>query len=274
MPSMQARTVIALVFVALVSFACSETATNFFKTTPTFAPTAEQNYQKGLKELKSGNWLMAAQYFRHVRSTFGFSKWATLSELGLADCDFGADKFTEAIDDYKNFIKAHPGNDRVQDGYAAYKIGQAYFKQIPSDWFVVPPSYEKDQGPVNDALRELSAFVDQYGDSTYAPEARKMVGNCVKRLTDHELYVARFYLDQNHPYSAIARLEGIVQKYPYSEREPEIMLLLGKTYLKMNKPTEARATFVKLAGQHGDDYRAEKAKLYIQFIDKRYAGKI
>ena len=56
--------------------------------------------------------------------------------------------------------------------------------------------------------------------------------------------------------------------------EPEIMLLLGKTYLKMNKPTEARATFVKLASQHADDYRADKAKLYIQFIDKRYAGKI
>jgi outer membrane protein assembly factor BamD len=274
MPSMQPRTVIAAIFVALVSFACSETATNFFKTTPTFMPTAEQNYQKGLKELKAGSWQMASQYFRHVRSTFGFSKWATLSELGLADCDFGADKFTEAIDEYKNFIKAHPGNDRVQDGYAAFKIGQAYFKEIPSDWFVVPPSYEKDQGPVNDALRELSAFVEQYGDSTYAPEARKMIGNCVKRLTDHELYVARFYLDQNHPYAAIGRLEGIVQKYPYSEREPEIMLLLGKTYLKMNKPIEARATFVKLASQHADDYRAEKAKLYIQFIDKRYAGKI
>jgi outer membrane protein assembly factor BamD len=271
---MQPRTVIACVFVALMSFACAESATNFFKTTPTFQPTAQGNYQKGLKELKSSNWEMASQYFRHVRSTFGFSKWATLSELGLADCDFGAGKYTEAIDDYKNFIKAHPGNDRVQDGYAAFKIGEAYFKQIPTDWFVVPPSYEKDQGPVNDALRELSAFIDQYGDSTYAPEARKMVGNAVKRLTDHELYVARFYLDQGHPYAAIGRLEGIVQKYPYSEREAEIMLLLGKTYLKMNKPTEARATFAKLVNQHGDDYRADKARLYIQFIDKRYAGKI
>jgi hypothetical protein len=48
-------------------------------------------------------------------------------------------------------------------------------------------------------------------------------------------------------------------------------LLLGKTYLKMEKPTEARATFVKLSTQHPDDFRAEKAKLYIQFIDKRYA---
>lgn len=271
---MQPRTVIAAVFVAYFSFACSETAQNFFKTTPTFMPTAQENYAKGLRELKDKNWAMASQYFRHVRATFGFSKWATLSELGMADCDYGGDHFTEAIDEYKNFIKIHPGNERVQDGYAAFRIGAAYFKQIPTDWFVVPPSYEKDQGPVNDALRELTAFVDQYGDSAYAAESRKMIGNCVKRLTDHELYVAQFYLDANQPVSAIGRLEGIVRNYPFSQREPEIMLLLGKTYLKMKKPAEARATFVRLATQHADDYRAEKAKLYIQFIDKRYAGKI
>jgi outer membrane protein assembly factor BamD len=276
---MRARSALFYVSLALSSpllaaGCASEAATNFFKTTPTYQPTAEGNYLKGLKELKAGAWDMASQYFRHVRSTFGFSKWATLSELGLADCDFGMGKYTEAIDEYKSFMKAHPGNDRVQDGYVAFKIGQAYYKQIPSDWFVVPPSYEKDQGPVNDALRELTAYVDQYGDSTYAADARRMVGQTIKRLTDHELYVARFYLNSKHPYAAIGRLEGIVQKFPFSEREPEIMLLLGKTYLQMNKPAEARATFVKLATNHADDYRAEKAKLYIQFIDKRYAGKI
>jgi len=121
-----------------------------------------------------------------------------------------------------------------------------------------------------DALRELSAFSDQYGDSIYAPEARKLIGECVKKLTDHEMYVARFYLDNDKPYSAIGRLEGIIKEYPASQREPEIMLLLGKTYLKMEKPVEARATFAKLATLHPDDFRAAKAKLYIQFIDKRY----
>ncbi len=272
---MQARTIVAATLVALFSFACAnEAATNFFKSTPTFYPTAQANYEHGVKELKAGNWLTADQYFRHVRSTFGFSKWATLSELGLADCDFGRDKYVEAIDDYKNFIKAHPGNEHVQDGYAAYKIGQAYWKQIPSDWFVVPPSYEKDQGPVNDALRELTAFTDQYQDSPYCAEARKMIGDCVKRLTDHELYVAEFYLNSNKPYAAIGRLEGVIRDYPSSAREPEIMLLLGKTYLKMEKPGEARNTFAKLALLHPEDFRAAKAKLYIQFIDKRYGSKL
>jgi outer membrane protein assembly factor BamD len=269
---MQARTIIAATVIALASFACSsQTVSNFFRSTPSFYPTAQQNYEMGVKEIKAKNWLNAEAYFTHVHKNFGFSRWATLSELGLADAQFGEDKYTEAVDGYKGFIKAHPGNERVQDGYAAYRIGLSYYKEIPSDFFVMPPSYEKDQGPVLDALRELGAFAEQYGDSPYAPEARRLIGDCVRRLTDHELYVARFYLDNDHPYSAIGRLEGIIKEYPASQREPEIMLLLGKTYLKMEKPTEARATFVKLSTQHPEDFRAEKAKLYIQFIDKRYA---
>lgn len=271
---MQPRTVVAALLVAFGSFACAESASNFFRTTPTFYSSAQQNYERGARELKAKNWLTAEAYFKHVRSTFGFSKWATLSELGLADADFGQEKYMEAIDGYKAFIKAHPGNEHVQDGYAAYRIGLAYYKEIPSDFFIMPPSYEKDQGPVLDALRELSAFADQYGDSVYAPEARKLIGDCVKRLTDHELYVARFYLHANKPYAAIGRLEGVIKDYPASQREAEIMLLLGKTYLKMEKPVEARATFQKLATQHPDDYRAEKARLYIQFIDKRYGAKL
>ena len=266
---MPRRTYIALFLIALGTLACEGSAANFFRGTPTFFPTAQQNYEYGLKELKANNWLTAIQYFQNVKTTFGFSKWATLAELGIADANVGREKYTEAIDGYKQFIKAHPGHERVQDGYAAFKIGEAYHKQIPTDWFVTPPSYEKDQGPVLDALRELNNFADQYGDSPYAPKARQLIGDCVRRLADHELYVARFYLDRNKPYAAIGRLEGLLKDYPGAQKEPETLMLLGRTYLKMDKPDKAREVFVKLASDHPDDYRAGKAKLYIEYIDKR-----
>ena len=248
---------------------CEGSAANFLRSAPSFYPTAQQNYEYGLKELKSTNWLTAIQYFQHVKSNFGFSKWATLSELGVADANIGREKFTEAIDGYKQFMKAHPSHEHVLDGYAAYKIGEAYHNQIPSDWFLTPPSYEKDQGPVLDALRELTAFADAYGDSPYAAKARKLIGDCVKRLADHELYVARFYLDRDKPYAAVGRLEGLIKDYPGAQREAETLMLLGKTYLKMEQRDRAREIFNKLASEYPEDYRAGKARLYIQFIDKQ-----
>jgi outer membrane protein assembly factor BamD len=254
---------------AILSISACEGGSGFLRSTPSYYPTAQQNYEYGVKELKAQNWLTAMQYFQHVRTTFGFSKWATLAELGIADSNVGREKYIEAIDGYKQFIKAHPSHEHTQDGYAAYKIGEAYAKQIPTDWFLAPPSYEKDQGPVLDALRELTAFADQYGDSPYAPKARKLIGECVRRLADHELYVAKFYLDRDKPHAAVGRLEGLLKDYPGAQREPETLLMLGKTYMKMEKNDRAREIFVKLAGDHPEDYRAEKAKLYIQFIDKK-----
>ena len=48
---MQTRTIIAATIVALLSFACAnETASNFFRSAPTFYPTAQQNYEMGVKE--------------------------------------------------------------------------------------------------------------------------------------------------------------------------------------------------------------------------------
>src|SRR5258706_13458041 len=158
---------VALIALLTLASGCAD-STGFFRTTPNYRPTAQENYELGVKELKNANYVTAEQFFNHVRTTFGFSKWATLAELGLADAHLGREKYTEAIDAFKQFIKAHPSHERVQDGYAGFKIGEAYYKQIPSDWFLVPPSYEKDQGPVNDALRELTAFVDANGDSPYA----------------------------------------------------------------------------------------------------------
>ncbi len=265
---------IAIVALLSLSLAgCGEGSTNILRQNVNYFPTAEQNYQAGVKELDNKNWMSAIQYFTHVKNNFGFSKWATLAELGTADANLGREKFTEAIDGYKAFIKAHPMHEHVTDGYCSFKIGEAYYKQIPSDWFMAPPSYEKDQGPVLDALRELQAFVDDEPNSPYTPKARNLIGDCIRRLADHELYVAQFYLDRDKPYAAIGRLEGVLRDYPGAKREPETLLLLGKTYLKMEKPKEAREVFEKLKDDHPDDYRAAKAKLYIQFIDKKLGPK-
>jgi outer membrane protein assembly factor BamD len=235
-----------------------------------YSSNAKENYERGLSELKAEAWLEAIKYFTYTRSKFGFSKWATLAELGIADANFGHEKYQEAVDGYRTFIKAHPQHEQVQNGYAAFRIGQAFYKEIPTEWFLVPPAYEKDQGPVKDALRELTAFVDAYSDSPYAPKARQMMGDCTKRLASHELYVATFYLERNKPKATIGRLEGLVKEYPGSNLEPEVLLLLGRTYLKMELPGEARVTFERLVATHPNDFRARKAQLYLDYIARRW----
>ncbi|MSP63514.1 MAG: outer membrane protein assembly factor BamD [Myxococcales bacterium] len=264
------RYLVALLLAPVAAGGCAELSES--TKSVSYSNSAKDNYDRGLGELKGENWLDAIKYFTFTRTKFGFSKWATLAELGIADGHFGGEKFQEAIEAYRTFIKGHPTHEMTQNGYAAFRIGEAFYKEIPSEWFLVPPAYEKDQGPVRDALRELSAFVDEYGDSPYAARARKLTGDCVKRLADHELYVATFYLDRNKPLATIARLEGLVREYPGSNREPEVLILLGRTYLKMEKPAEAKQAFERLIASHPKDYNAEKARLYLDYIVRRYGA--
>jgi outer membrane protein assembly factor BamD len=236
----------------------------------TYSMTAKQNYEKGLAELKDENYPEAQKYFQFVRSKFPFSKYAVLAELAIADNNFERGNYTEAIDSYKQFLRLHPTHEKAVDGYAAYKIGQCYFKDMPDDIWLLPPSYEKDQSAVSDALREVDDFVKKYPDSPYVKDAQVLRREALKRLVDHEVYVARFYLDRDHPKAAAMRIEGAIRRYPGSGREPELLVTLGQTYLHMGDPARARDTFERVVREYHGVEQARQSELYLEFIKQRY----
>ncbi|HEY2903459.1 MAG TPA: outer membrane protein assembly factor BamD, partial [Polyangia bacterium] len=136
----------------------------------TYSLTAKQNYEKGLAELKDEDYQEAQKYFQFVKQKFPFSKYAVLAELALADNQFAKGSFTDAVDSYKSFARLHPTHEKVQEGYVSYKIGECYVKDMPDDLWILPPSYEKDQSAVADALRELNDFLKKYPDSKYVKD--------------------------------------------------------------------------------------------------------
>jgi outer membrane protein assembly factor BamD len=236
----------------------------------TYSLTAKQNYDKGQVELKDENYQEATRYFTFVRQKFPFSKYAVLAELALADTQFDRGNYQEAIDAYKNFLRLHPTHERVEDGYVAYKTCECYVREMPDDFFLLPPAYEKDQTAVRDALRELADFIDKYPDSKYMAEATKSRREVLRRLIEHEVYVARFYLDRDHPLSAILRLETALRMYPDSGREPELLLALGETHLQMGNALRAKQAFAKVAGEYAQGHQAKRAELFLDFIRRRF----
>ena len=240
----------------------------------TYSLTAKQNYEKGLDELKDENYSEAQKYFQFVRSKFPFSKYAALAELAIADTSFAKASYTEAIDAYKQFIRLHPTHEKTTDGYAAFKIGECYFKDMPDDVWLLPPSYEKDQSAVSDALREIDDFIKKYPDSPYVAKAQPLRREALKRLVDHEVYVARFYLDRDHPKAAAMRIEGAIRRYPGSGREPELLVTLGQTYLHMGDPARARDTFERVVREFHDAQQARQSELYLDYIKQRFGDRL
>jgi outer membrane protein assembly factor BamD len=240
--------------------------------TVTYSLTAKQNYEKGLAELKDDNFPEAQKYFQFVKQKYPFSKYAVLAELGIADTQFARGNYTEAIDSYKSFSRLHPTHEKVEDGYVAFRICESYFKDMPEDVWLLPPSYEKDQSAIIDAQREVDDFRKKFPASPYMKKADDIRREVLKRLVDHEVYVARFYLKTDHPKAAAGRLEGAIKRYPGSGREPELLFSLGETYLQMCDPQRAKETFARVVAEHGAAPQARRAELYLQHIAQRYGA--
>jgi outer membrane protein assembly factor BamD len=265
-------TIHKILFVTLVAFASVvvSCASGDEGKRLSYSMTAKQNYERGLEELKKENYVEAAHYFSYVKQKFPFSKYAGLAELALADTEFARANYLEAIDSYKSFARLHPTHEKVEDGYVAFRIAESYVKEMPDDWVLLPPSYEKDQSSVRDALRELDSVREKFPNSPYFKQATEYRRVVLGRLVEHEVYVARFYLERGHPKAAILRIEGALRRYPESGREGELLLVLGETHLEMGNPGRAKQVFLRVVSQLGNGLEIKRAELFLAFIQRRY----
>lgn len=225
-----------------------------------YSVSAQKNYERGMKELERRNWAAAAKYFGFIRSRFPYSKFAVLAELRIADAEFGAEQYAEAVDSYKVFAKLHPTHEMVANGYASLRVAEAYAKQLPGDMWLLPPSYEKDQTSIEEAEQELRAFLEKFPDSPFRERGQELQGKVARRLAQHEWYVARYYWDRGKPMGTVLRLRRLIDRYPGVGYDVPALWLLGRAYARVDMPDRARETWNQLIAKFPQSSEAREAK--------------
>jgi outer membrane protein assembly factor BamD len=251
------------------------------KTALGYTEDAKRAYDVAMEAYHAHNWIEAETLLREVKRKYSYSKYARLAELRLADADFEQEKFSEAVREYKEFIHAHR-SDAEEVSYAHSRIAEALYAQIP-DSALLPASEERDQAGVVDAYKELKSFLADYPDSKSSPHIRELLAEVIARLVRHELYVARFYLKKDNYDAAIARIQYALRNYPATSSgslagatagdalQPEALLLLGQTYLKMHQWNDARQAFETIVRGYGRSPLAVQARDYLDFLGRRGA---
>jgi len=205
-----------------------------------YTENAKKAYDEALDAFFDQDWEYANQLFEAVKRKYGYSRYARLAELRLADIAYHQEKFAEAIGMYRSFVADYPNDPEV--GYARYKIAKADFVESGAS-VLLPPLEERDLSNVRDAHVSLRALLADYPDSVHVAEESYMLEVVTGLLVRHELYVARFYLERDHFDAAVARCQYALTNYQDSGLEPEALVLLGETYLKMKDREKARAAF-------------------------------
>jgi outer membrane protein assembly factor BamD len=225
---------------------------------------ARTGYEKALLDFRRGDCLSAEPTFREIRREFPYSRFAALSELRIGDCQFKNEAYPEAIQTYRQFVRIRPSHKEIP--YARFRIAEAYYNQIPSGWFMTPPTHERDQSAARDALIQLRRFVVDYPDDQRVPDANKLMEKCMSVLAAHEFYVARFYLKREAYRGVISRLKGLLASYPGSGVEPKALLLLGQVYLKTDEVEAARDALNEIVQRFPESSEAKRARALLSKI--------
>ncbi len=244
------------------------------RTALNYSADAKRAYESALEEFKDKNYIDAQNLMREVKRKYGYSKYARLAELRIADADFEQDKFADAIREYKQFVHDHRSdNDEVS--YARSRIAEGQYKEI-SDSLLLPSADERDQAATADAYKELRGYLHDYPDARESKHMRELLEDVTGRLIKHELYVARFYLNRDNYDAAVARILYALKNYAnpaeslqYRGLEPEALVLLGETYLKMHKWREAREAFVTVLQRYATSAETVQAKNFLEHMRER-----
>ncbi len=231
-----------------------------------YGESARRDYERALDAFEANDCLTAQPLFANVRREYPYSRYAALAELRVADCELQQQHYTEAIREYRSFIRARPTHPEIDT--ANFSVALAYFRQIPDDFFLSPPAEERDQAATRSALRIVRRFLTDFPESRHVAEATRIEHRVLELLARHELYVANFYLGRDRPRATITRIETLLASYEGSGVEPEAMLLLGRTYLHMLAQDDAVRAFSSILDRYPTSGFAEQARRYLHAMGR------
>jgi len=221
-----------LILVAFLS-GCGLGKRLFGKSSPDNPPDVMT--KEGIEQLKSRNYVDAAETFTKIKDRYPYSEQAVLAQLKLADSLYYNKKLDEAQAAYKEFEKLHPSNKAIP--YVIYQQALCYYRQRSTT--------DRDQTPTEKALEEFRRLQKKFPQSEYAAKAEKYKLRCLDDLADHEFYVGVFYYRTKHYASALDRFQALSQEYP-DFKSSEVKQYNNDCQANIDNPQKTEGFFSKL----------------------------
>ena len=251
---------VAIAF-GLLASSCTAFETNLQDTDVSYQKTARQNFERAQAAFEDERYNEAIKFFEHVKNKFPYSKYAVLADLRIADAHFAREKWLEAADAYRLFVRFHPRH--VEVGYATFRIAKAYFNETDDSWltslfFGVPA--ERDQTATRDAIRAFDDYLTRFPEGENIEEGRALRVDARTRLAQHDLYAAEFYEQRDRWRGAVWRYEHIADEFSDTPLAADALLKAGRLLRdELEDNDGAKTAFERVVKEHPDTSEAEDA---------------
>jgi len=200
----------------------------------------EAIYTAAWRQIRAGNWLVAAATFDEMERQHPYSPWARRAMLMSAFCSYQGNAYAEAINTADQYISLHPGSSEVS--YAFYLKAIALYEQIVD--------VGRDQANTRDALVALQDVVQRFPDTEYARDATLKIDLTMDHLAGKEMNVGRYYLTRGDYIGAINRFRVVVEQYQTTPQIAEALERLTEAYYSLGLDVEAQTAAAVLGANY------------------------
>jgi outer membrane protein assembly factor BamD len=131
------------------------------------------------------------------------------------------------------FIKLHPRHQNVDYAYYLRGLARMGEKQDLSSRFLPIQAREpsrRDPTSTREAYEYFNELVQKFPDSRYAPDALARMDRLRNTLAEHEIHVARFYLEHNAYVAAVNRARYVIEQFPTTPASRTAVAILAESY--------------------------------------------
>jgi outer membrane protein assembly factor BamD len=222
--------------------------------TPQLNKPVDALFRDGEQSFQNGNYEDAIALWKRVKESYPSPDLAARTEISIADAYFLNKEYIEAAVEYESFRKLHPSHERA--GYALYRQGMSYFKQIKG--------IDTDQTPVKNALAIFESYLKLYPAGAHTAEVQEKVRECRDKQLQYEIYVGKLYLRNGSYPAAIARFETALKLFSGLPRCEEVLPYLGRAYRESGQKPKAREAYERLLKEYPGSPFVPEAKKAIE----------
>ncbi|UCF21390.1 MAG: outer membrane protein assembly factor BamD [Gemmatimonadota bacterium] len=208
----------------------------------------EELYRIGRENFDRGRWNRAIEAFqRFIFQDPGNVKADSALYL-TAESYFNQKQYLTAASEFLRLAQNRPAGPLADD--SRYRACESYVK--------LSPRPELDQEYTDEAIDQCRSVVLLYPGSPFAEQAAERSRELTDKLARKTFLNARYYYKRKAYDSAIVYLEHLLKTYRGASVEPEALLMLYETYMKLGYVQEADETRARLLGEYGETPQAKE----------------
>ncbi|HAF02122.1 MAG TPA: outer membrane protein assembly factor BamD [Methylophilaceae bacterium] len=193
---------------------------------------ADRIYAAGQEKMQDKDYDKAIVYFQKLESRFPHGAYAQQAQLEIAYAYYKKDDAVQCTAAADRFIKLHPNHPNID--YAYYLKGLATFNERGIiEKLTDQEINDRDPKTLKLSFAAFKDLTDRYPKSKYFKDATQRMVYIVNALAQHELHVARYYMQRTAYVAALNRAKYVIEYYPNSTGVEEALVIMVSAYDNM-----------------------------------------